>query len=507
MNHNNYYFLKHLAKQLDSLLHEALFVEAYSTSKQEIWLLFKLNTGNYFAFKINYIQKDTVLSFPADYNVPKHKQAQFRQLLSQRVAKVVQQPFERSFYIQFDNEAILLIKLFGKNGNVILFENGANTEVFRSQLKADNTLTLAEALQSKTFAVQDILVQTSIDQVAKKLPFFPPDALEALKAGASTEAVLNKLEKEEFYISKVEDEYQLRFFSDGEELGQYNTPVDALNDFARLYLGKYFFDDKKHRILQGLIQKRDKLEKAAASKRLKLKKIETQTPYKHIADILMANLHQLQKGLTETRQLNFYNDTEIDIKLKKDLSPQENAQNYYRKAKNQVKEEEILKTQLQQAEDELFLVLQQIEDAEQADNGKQLRGFEKENKDQLAPEKPSLFKEFPFKGYTIWVGKNSQNNDLLTMKHAAKNDIWLHARGMAGSHVVIKTKAGQTLPVDVLEYAASIAAYFSKGRTDSLCPVIYTEKKYVRKIKGAPAGQVVVDKENTLLVKPAFIDG
>jgi len=182
VNHNNYYFLKHLAKQLDSLLHEALFVEAYSTSKQEIWLLFKLNTGNYFAFKINYIQKDTVLSFPAEYNVPKHKQAQFRQLLSQRVAKVVQQPFERSFYIQFDNEAILLIKLFGKNGNVILFENGANTEVFRSQLKADNTLPLAEALQSKTFAVQDILVQISIDQVAKQLPFFSSRCFSCIKS-------------------------------------------------------------------------------------------------------------------------------------------------------------------------------------------------------------------------------------------------------------------------------------------------------------------------------------
>ena len=104
----------------------------------------------------------------------------------------------------------------------------------------------------------------------------------------------------------------------------------------------------------------------------------------------------------------------------------------------------------------------------------------------------------------ILVGKNSKNNDLLTLKHAAKNDIWLHARGMAGSHVVIKTKAGQTLPNSVLEYAASLAAHFSKGKTDSLCPVIYTEKKYVRKIKGAPTGQVVVDKENTILVEPAF---
>lgn len=484
-------------------MQEALFVEAYSSSKQELWLIFKLKIGDYFPFKFNFIQKDTVLSFPSEYNTPKQKLQQFKSLSSQRVKQVTQQLYERSFTIEFENGAVLLVKLFGKNGNVILFENRQNTEVFRQQIKSDLTLDYNTITKNKEVVDERSLSSLSQTEISKKFPFFPKDALELVERH-SPERVLEQLSKKEFYICKVNSELQLRFFSKEEELGEYSSPTDALNDFARLYLGKFFFEDKKQRILHSVNQKRIKLEKEVDSKQLKLKKIDTRTPYKHIADVLMANLHQIQKGETKVRLLNFYDNTEIDIKLKKDLSPQENAQNYYRKAKNQSKETDILKEHLQKAESELLKVLEQIDASEKAENSKQLRGFEKENKEQLKPKEPSLFKEFPFNGYMILVGKNSQNNDLLTMKHATKNDVWLHARGMAGSHVVIKTKSGQNVPNDVLEYAASLAAHFSKGRTDSLCPVIYTEKKYVRKIKGAPAGQVVVDKENTLLVEPAF---
>ncbi len=63
-------------------------------------------------------------------------------------------------------------------------------------------------------------------------------------------------------------------------------------------------------------------------------------------------------------------------------------------------------------------------------------------------------------------------------------------------------KAGQTIPNSVIEKAASLAAYFSKRKTDSLCPVTVTEKKYVRKIKGAPAGAVMVDREQVIMVVP-----
>jgi len=100
------------------------------------------------------------------------------------------------------------------------------------------------------------------------------------------------------------------------------------------------------------------------------------------------------------------------------------------------------------------------------------------------------------------VGRNAEANDELTLKLAYKEDFWLHAKDVAGSHVIIKHQSGKNFPKDVIERAAQLAAYNSKRKTDSLCPVIVTPKKFVRKRKGDPAGAVVVEREQVILVEP-----
>ncbi|HEY9488598.1 MAG TPA: NFACT RNA binding domain-containing protein, partial [Chryseosolibacter sp.] len=112
------------------------------------------------------------------------------------------------------------------------------------------------------------------------------------------------------------------------------------------------------------------------------------------------------------------------------------------------------------------------------------------------------FHEFHLRDFRILVGKNAQNNDLLTFKHSYKEDLWLHAKDVSGSHVLIKFQAGKQFPKDVIEYAASLAAFNSKRKTDTLCPVIVTPKKFVRKRKGDPAGAVVVEREKIVMVEP-----
>ena len=110
-----------------------------------------------------------------------------------------------------------------------------------------------------------------------------------------------------------------------------------------------------------------------------------------------------------------------------------------------------------------------------------------------------------FHGFKIWIGKNAQHNDTLTLKHTFKDDLWLHAKDVAGSHVVIKYQSGKPFPKEVIERAAQLAAYHSKRKTDTLCPVAYTSKKFVRKRKGDPAGAVVVEREDVILVEPTGI--
>jgi predicted ribosome quality control (RQC) complex YloA/Tae2 family protein len=105
-------------------------------------------------------------------------------------------------------------------------------------------------------------------------------------------------------------------------------------------------------------------------------------------------------------------------------------------------------------------------------------------------------------GFEVWVGKSSANNDLLTMKYAKPNDLWLHARSASGSHTILRAH-GATLPSkEAIHQAASIAAYYSKMRNAGNVPVAYCERKYVRKPKGSHAGTVILEREKVIFVQP-----
>jgi predicted ribosome quality control (RQC) complex YloA/Tae2 family protein len=203
---------------------------------------------------------------------------------------------------------------------------------------------------------------------------------------------------------------------------------------------------------------------------------------------------------------DFQTGKPLEIKLKKDLSAQKNAELYYRKAKKEKIEFEVLEKNLKSKEQEIETLKTQIETIEKTDSLKSLRSLFK--KDEITPKKSKilkaedLFKVFEIEGYKIWIGKNAKNNDLLTLKYSHKNDTWLHAKDVSGSHVVIKEISGQKTPKRVLETAAGLAAWFSKKRNDTMVPVAYTPKKFVRKIKGTPDGAVMVEKEDVLLIEP-----
>jgi hypothetical protein len=116
----------------------------------------------------------------------------------------------------------------------------------------------------------------------------------------------------------------------------------------------------------------------------------------------------------------------------------------------------------------------------------------------------SPFRQFDLDDmWFVLVGRNNRENDELTFRAAAPTDLWFHAQQMAGSHVVLKARGNPgSPPARILEAAASIAAYFSKAKHSDLAPVIYTQRKYVRKFRGAKPGQVTCEREKTLMVPP-----
>ena len=127
---------------------------------------------------------------------------------------------------------------------------------------------------------------------------------------------------------------------------------------------------------------------------------------------------------------------------------------------------------------------------------------QKEVKQKKEKQENLPYKVFHRDDFSIWVGKSAKHNDEL-LRRMHKHDIWLHARDVAGSHVLIKNPNNAVAPVPVIEYAASLAAKFSKSKNESLAAVIYTKPAHIRKFKGALPGQVRVDREEVVLVEPA----
>ncbi|HEX9058435.1 MAG TPA: NFACT RNA binding domain-containing protein, partial [Ktedonobacterales bacterium] len=120
---------------------------------------------------------------------------------------------------------------------------------------------------------------------------------------------------------------------------------------------------------------------------------------------------------------------------------------------------------------------------------------------QTGPAGGSPLRRQSSDGLTILVGKNSQQNEEITFRQATSADLWLHARGVPGAHVIVKS-AGRPVPDRTLREAAALAARYSQAREDGSVPVDYTEQRHVRHMKGGGPGMVIYERERTLRVAP-----
>ena len=235
---------------------------------------------------------------------------------------------------------------------------------------------------------------------------------------------------------------------------------------------------------------------------------------RRLGDIVTANLHAIARGQSRLRAVDFYDPDmqEIDIPLNPALSPQQNAAKFYKDYQKAKTAERVLTEQIARGETELDYLesvlealsraeserdIQQIR-AELADGG-YLREQTQKKRMKLPPAKPMQFRST--EGYTILVGRNNQQNDMLTTKLAEKGDLWLHAQKIHGSHVIIVC-AGQTPSDQTVTEAMTLAAYYSQSREGQNVPVDYTRVKNVKKPNGAKPGMVIYDRYATGYVTP-----
>ncbi|GGK79813.1 NFACT RNA binding domain-containing protein [Rufibacter glacialis] len=511
--HQNYFFLRKLAQKLDQQLKGFTLQAAFSQEKDELVLAFYQEEKEFY---LKAIQTPTFssLQFPQTFNRARQNSVDlFTGLVGEEVLEVRGHQQERSFYVRFTNGKVLLFKLFGNRSNVVLYEQDQATELFHKKLSKD--LDLDYRTMDHTWHLTKEAFLQAPQNLKKLLPTLGEvpllylqeknyAALSPDKQWEQVEEMLALLENPpHYYLITVQKLLRLSLLPLGQVSETFTDPITALNAFVPQYRAQEYFQKNYATSHKQLSKQLEGAQKIWWQIQEQLEQWHHGTPYAQTADVIMANLTNIPAGSKEAELFDFYAGTTQLIKLNATETPQKTAERLYKKAKNQKIERQLLEERAARKEEEVERLTKELQELESMDTAPALRQFLKKH----TPNQPVAQVDLPYHtfetlGFKILVGKNAKANDKLTLKHTHKDDLWLHAKDVPGSHVVIKFQAGKAFPTPVLEAAAQLAAFYSKRKSDSLCPVLYTPKKYVRKPKGATPGSVVVEREKVLLVKP-----
>ena len=243
-----------------------------------------------------------------------------------------------------------------------------------------------------------------------------------------------------------------------------------------------------------------------------LKDTEKRDKYKVYGELLNTYGYELTGGEKELSCVNYYTNEPVKIPLDTQLTARENAQKYFDKynklkrtyeALTELTEETKAETlHLESISTSLDIALKE-EDLTQIKQELTEYGFIKKHgpagKKVKVTSRP--FHYISSDGFHIYVGKNNYQNEELTFKVATGNDWWFHAKGIPGSHVIVKSE-GQELPDRTFEEAGALAAYYSKGRVNEKVEIDYIQKKHVKKVTGAAPGFVIYHTNYSLMAAP-----
>ncbi len=267
-----------------------------------------------------------------------------------------------------------------------------------------------------------------------------------------------------------------------------------------------------HKLVSNTIER---LSKKINIQTLELKKCSDREALRIKGDLLQANLYKIHRGDAFVEVENFYEEGSpiTRIALDPSITPAQNAQRFYKAYAKAKTAQQMLTIQIEKAQQELSYMMSVDDFLNRAQSDTELsqirlelveQGYIKEHKNskQKAPKAlpPLEFKTSD--NFIVLVGRNNKQNDMLTLKTAAKTDIWLHTKNIPGSHAIILSEGKQVSDTAIVE-AAQICAYHSKAKDSAQVPVDYTLVKNVSKPSGAKPGKVIYVNYNTVYVTPS----
>ena len=245
-----------------------------------------------------------------------------------------------------------------------------------------------------------------------------------------------------------------------------------------------------------------------------LKDTEKREKYKVYGELLMTYGYGAKQGDKELKCENYYTNEEITIPLDTDISPMDNSKKYfakYNKLKRTYEALSELTVESKSELDYLMSVQNSLEIADSLDDLTQIKaeliesGYIRGRRDNGKGKKQEKSKPLHYlssDGYHIYVGKNNYQNEELTFKVAAGDDMWFHAKNMPGSHVIVKTDGESELPDRTYEEAARLAAYYSAGKGSPKVEIDYTVRRNLKKPPKAKPGFVIYHTNYSMNIEP-----
>lgn len=547
----SYYTLQALAREFDSSLRRARIREIFTQQKNE--LLISLETPSNACTltastdpHMNYVflrepvaraKKNSVDIFPTIFD---------KEVLEVRI-----QPNDRVLQINLQDSVSIWFRLFGSSANVLLVnEESLVVDAFKkSKAVAGERLVAAQPDRH----IESLENQTRFLELLRS--YAPKTAFAAVKAAIPT--LGSTLSREIFHRAHIDEKQQVTaldeeqvtmiwtqlrplteelrtpspviYFRDkhprafsliplqhmaGSTSQSYGTVNEAVRSFVIATFRAESIEREKNILLRGIKGELERSRRSLEALSEELHEHDRVSEHERVANIIMANLQHLTKGTKLVDLPDLYpSKKSVRITMDPKLTPAQNAKRYFDRAKK-------ARTALQQASVRLEGLPSRVATLEKfqlhldyCTTKEQMKEFQDQHRNELRAfnfikadqqKKPLPFRVFTVSGgFEVWVGKSSEQNDVLTMKFARPSDLWFHARGAGGSHVVLKVGSGKGEPNRAAkEEAASIAAYYSKMRNAKHVPVAYCERKYIRKPKGANPGTVVLEREKVIFVEP-----
>lgn len=468
-----------------------------------------------------------------------------KHLIGFRISQIKMNGLERVVFVHFTGynemndltEKILVIELMGKHSNIILLNQNQTIMDALRHLDSDSgsnrnilpahpyTLPDSEKVDLSSFTTkQDFLsfFQDKVNDSFVSLEQLIPQFLTGISKNYIQETI-----KHHSITAQITQANLLTIYEAlTEEMQQIQkvesslVPITTFNflcdDFFSEKEEKQIFHSMQLNLVRLVSDDLKKLRNRLNHMEEKLKACEDMERYRLYGELLTSNLYRFKgERLNDVTLLNYYENQELTIPLEDRFDVSENARRYfkkYTKLKNASDIVEKQKIETLKELDYLGSILYEIESAttledltivyeEMASNLVSQKKKVAPSKFTVKGKKENSYLNFTIDGYTVLVGKNNMQNDILTLKEARKTDYWFHTKQIHGSHVILKLHApDETPPPDTLVKCAKLAAKYSKAKYSSNVPVDYTQVKFVKKPSGAKPGMVIYTNYKTIHV-------